>query len=122
MFKLFYLASLSLIFVAANASAQQKKNSHAGTQHEMKMKYSSPSDISTGTYSKVNPGVVKSKSNADRNTYKKNKKVMIDSKRVKKLNRVSSHASSVPDINLFCDRFSTIIYRKNDTNQFVSFS
>ena len=122
MFKIFYLTVLSLIFVTAHASAQQKKNIQQGSQREMKMKYSSPADISIGTYSKVNPGVVKSKSNAGRNTYKKNKKMMMDSKRVKKLNRISSHASCVPYINLPTDRLSTTIYRKNGTNQFVSFS
>jgi hypothetical protein len=94
MVKLFYLAALSLFFVTGNASAQQKKNTHPGAQHEMKMKYSSPSDISIGTYSKVNPGVVKSKPNAGGTAYKKNKNV--NSKRVKKLNRISSHVSSVP--------------------------
>lgn len=122
MLKIFYLTVLSLIFVTAHSSAQQKKSIQPGSQREMKMKYSSPADISIGSYSKVNPGIVKSKSNAGHNPYKKNKKMTIDSKRVKKLNRISSHTSCVPQINLPGDRLSTTIYRKNDINQFVSFS
>ena len=120
MAKLFYAAALCLIFVAANASAQQKKNTHAGSQREMKMKYSSPGDISIGTYSKVNPGVVKSKANAGSNGYRKNKNS--DIRRIKKLNRLSSNILRGAHINLPASDLYATIYRKNAINQLVSFS